>query len=376
MSTDAARLTLCPLERLVNMKSVLVVVCVATACTPTAEPQRPDASSTSVAAATVAPAAPRSPDAGWQTSAAAYLDMRSNKWLASPPRAGQRSDCALCCHTTHPYLFSRPLLGTSQTDVTGELRSAIEARVAFEGDWQKQTPWYGQDGSDKAAESLGNEAVLNAVTLTLHDQALNRAPTPSTIRAVERMWEIQRDDGGFDWLDFKLEPWEAGNETWGAAMAALAAGRVGTTHAGVDKLRAFLRERQNPTLHDQLTILWASTALDGLVTADVHHATLAAVVDKQRSDGGWSAEALMGVRTGDTAANAYATAYTTFVLCTVRNDAPDQSLTNGLRWLRQHQHEDGSWPTPSSNRDSERGGRFMTDAATGYATLALTRCTQ
>jgi squalene-hopene/tetraprenyl-beta-curcumene cyclase len=43
-------------------------------------------------------------------------------------------------------------------------------------------------------------------------------------------------------------------------------------------------------------------------------------------------------------------------------------------WLRQHQYQDGSWWAPSLNGlrqpDSELG-RFMSDAATGYAVLAM-----
>ena len=32
---------------------------------------------------------------------------------------------------------------------------------------------------------------------------------------IDHMFAMQRPDGGFDWLDFGLEPFEANNEVWG-----------------------------------------------------------------------------------------------------------------------------------------------------------------
>ena len=52
----------------------------------------------------------------------------------------------------------------------------------------------------------------------------------------------------------------------------------------------------------------------------------------------------------------------------------DETLKRGLQWLQHHQEKDGSWRASSLNAkrdpDSEIG-RFMNDAATGYAVLAL-----
>src|SRR3954470_14123075 len=58
-------------------------------------------------------------------------------------------------------------------------------------------------------ESRGTEAVLNAVILTSADRAKHLSePGPATKTALARLWETQRPDGRWDWLEFGLEPWE------------------------------------------------------------------------------------------------------------------------------------------------------------------------
>lgn len=364
-----------PVNMRVRLLSALVVWIGASACTPPTDPARP-----SLRAAVSAPAPrttvpPADASDGWQTRAAAYLDGRSRAWLDGPPRAGQRVDCALSCHTTHPFLFARPRLGSSAVVV--DLEARLRARVSFEGAWPEQTPFYGNDDSQRAKQSLGTEAVLNAVSLALLDHALGRAATASTLRAVERMWEVQRDDGGFDWLDFGLEPWEAGNVAWGAAMAAVAVGHLPAevreaARPRVDRLRQLLRERRSAmNAHDQLTVVWAANRLEGLLDDAERDAVVSAVASDQLADGGWANVSLVGAQSR-AEADAYATAFTTFVLCTAAPTHP--AIDAAVAWLRAHQGTDGGWATPSANGDSERGARFMTDAATAYASLALVTC--
>jgi hypothetical protein len=52
----------------------------------------------------------------------------------------------------------------------------------------------------------------------------------------------------------------------------------------------------------------------------------------------------------------------------------DKVLTRGAEWLERHQGKDGEWRASSLNEDRDPKsdvGRFMDDAATGYAVLAL-----
>src|SRR5262245_34361303 len=61
----------------------------------------------------------------------------------------------------------------------------------------------------KKTESRGTEAVLNALILASADAAQSqREPSRPTQQAFKWLWEIQRPDGAWDWLDFGLEPFE------------------------------------------------------------------------------------------------------------------------------------------------------------------------
>jgi squalene-hopene/tetraprenyl-beta-curcumene cyclase len=96
-------------------------------------------------------------------------------------------------------------------------------------------------------ESRGTEAVLNAVILTSADAArnLHEASAP-TKKALARMWETQRADGRWDWLEFGLEPWETTEAAYhGATFAAFAVGTAPSQHgevaaAGMERLRGYL----------------------------------------------------------------------------------------------------------------------------------------
>jgi hypothetical protein len=195
------------------------------------------------------------------------------------------------------------------------------------------------------------------------------------------MWAQQRGDGAWDWLDFELDPWEEGDD-FGAALAALVAGSIpaGSTSAqaaGTTKLVGYIRHRlELMTLHDRTVVLWASGKLAGLLDRARANAIAAELAATQRADGGfsvaaWGHHAKMGSQESD----GYATAVAVLALCSGTEQGASRSdVQRGLSWLAHHQEEDGSWQSGSMNEETELGRRFMTDAATAYASLALIRC--
>src|SRR5207247_9686556 len=119
---------------------------------------------------------------------------------------------------------------------------------------------------DKKTQSRGTEAVLNALILASTDAGETQLRAP-TQKALQRLWQTQRSDGAWDWLDFGLEPFESADAAYyGATLAALAVGTApayATSHAtdatvGLDRLRGYLKERRAaPRLLNQVALLVA-----------------------------------------------------------------------------------------------------------------------
>ena len=321
--------------------------------------------------------------AQWKLAAAAYLDQRTQSWLEDPPKVRNHFECAMSCHTTHPYMFVRPELG--EHGLLDEARARLVERVEQEGPWDDQVGFYGREGGRTWKRSLATEAVLNASALALHDRAMEREPTAETVAALDRMWEVQRADGAWDWLDFSYQPWEAGNDDWGAVLAALAVGAASDEYRAehtepIEGLRGYLRgraadETEPMSLHDAAGVLWAGRSMDALIPGADRERIVGALIEAQGSDGGWALRDLVApgrmarrVRKPD----GYATGLATFVLCTEPEGA--EGAARGLTWLRDHQNEDGSWPAWSLNRDRKRSHLHMRDAAAAYAVLALASC--
>ncbi len=326
---------------------------------------------------------PDTPEPPWQAAATRYLDDRSAAWLADPPQVRNHFDCALSCHTTLPYTFVRPALGPSP--ILDDALARVRERVQTPGAWSSQTGWYGREGRSTWTRSLATEAVVNASALALAETAQGLAPSETTLLALDRMWEVQRPDGAWSWLDFGYQPWEAGNEAWGAAMGALAVGLAPAdyqrTHTeSIDALRGYLHSRLEGkgaplTLHARVTIAWANRHLEGLLTPDQRQQIITDLHRAQRPDGGWSMADLLAprrLRRTIRRSDGHATGLVAFVLCT--EDDANLAASHGLQWLRDHQRDDGAWPAWSPNRDQALSHLHMRDAATAYAALALSSC--
>jgi len=149
----------------------------------------------------------------------------------------------------------------------------------------------------------------------------------------------------------------------------------------VAELTAYLRAEQNTQpLHNRLALLWASTKLPAAAPEPLRKSIIAEAWKKQQADGGWTAESLgpwMAHPSAQPAAgsSAYATAFTTFVLQKAGASRRDDKLSRALAWLRANQNrESGSWSADSMNKKyapDSMMAKFMLDAATGFAVLAL-----
>jgi hypothetical protein len=247
----------------------------------------------------------------------------------------------------------------------------------------------------KKVESRGTEAVLNAWILAREDRNRRRsAPSNETRQALGHLWATQvvegPEKGSWPWLNFGLGPWEADPSRYqGAALAALAVGTAAVDlsaggealpRARLDLLRTYLRSRfDDQDLHNRIWTLWASTLLDGLLAPAQRDRLIHQVLAKQRDDGGWSLASLSDYKRQDgtpqaSVSDGYATGLILHVVQRAGLRPEHPGVAKGLAWLRGNQQPSGAWPGYSVNkrRDPEtHAGKFMSDAATAFALLAL-----
>jgi squalene-hopene/tetraprenyl-beta-curcumene cyclase len=342
---------------------------------------------------------------GWDTqSAARYLDARAAEWSAfKGADRGQGADKITClsCHTSVSYALGRPALrkvagGEQPTSHEARLLEHVRRRVDH---WSElDTPRFRLSydfDEKKKVESWGTEAILNALVLARDDRSRGlSAPSDSTRQALRHLWDTQRKEGpeagSWDWLDFGLRPWEAGEARYyGTMLAAIAVGTApgylggegdADARAGVDRLRRYLHAHlAGQNLHNRLFALWASTAIDGPLTSTQRQEIIDQVLAKQQKNGGWSLSSLVECRRQDgtpqeTAPDGYATGLALHVLQLSRVGRGQPAVTRGLAWLRANQQPAGNWVGVSLNKRRDpktHVGKFMSDAATAFAILAL-----
>lgn len=350
-----------------------------------------------VAAGARQPAVEQAPPGFDVKAAAAYLDARAEWWAAWPNAARDRGTFCISCHTTLPYALARPALRAP----LGERQPAAAETRIFDNlllrarNWRDIEPFYPDQtrGIPKTSESRAIEAVMNAVVLSRRD-ARSGHLSDDTRTALGVMWALQMktgpNNGAWTWLNFNYEPWESPNSPYfGASLAAIAVGSAPDGYAASpdiqDRLKAlrgyFERQHAAVSLHNQLMGLWASGRMPDLLTPPHRQATIDAVFALQHADGGWSTSSLGAYQRVDKTANetkpdGYATALVTLALQEAGLARTEPHLVKGLDWLRRNQDRaTGRWTATSLNkqRDPESDiGKFMSDAATAYAVLALT----
>jgi len=341
--------------------------------------------------------------------AANYLDLREQWWANWQGSARDHGTFCVSCHTALPYALSRPVLREVQTEPNEpiyeqQLVENVRKRVRL---WSQIGPYYDGSGYDgKTAESRGTESVLNALILA-HCDSLEGKLSDDTLTAFANMWSLQQKKGdhkgAWPWLQFNQEPWEANDSGYyGATLAAIATGTAPEGYASrpeiqpnLASLREYLTEKSSAqSIINKVFLLWASTKLSGVLSRAQQRAIIDEVRGRQQRDGGWRLASIawrwngwspksllnMWLREDGTPltgkSDGVATGLISYVFEQAGISPEDASLKRGLEWLKANQNAgDGSWPARSVNKRrnmNSQTARFMSDAATSFAVLALT----
>ncbi|MBM3998373.1 MAG: squalene--hopene cyclase [Planctomycetes bacterium] len=292
--------------------------------------------------------------------AVAFLDQASLEWTASRK--------CFTCHTNYAYLMARPAVSAENT-AHREVRAELEKLVT--GRWAESGPRWDA------------EVVMTAAALAINDRATTGKLHAITRQALDRMWTVQRGDGGFNWLKCKWPPMES-DDHFGATMAAIAVGaapedysKTESARAGLARIKAYFVSEPAATVHHRAMLVWAGSYLPELVDGAARDATIDEIRSLQKEDGGWALATFGAWERSDGAAqdvassDGYATGFAVYVLrqAGVPADAPE--IQRGVAWLKANQRASGRWFTRSLFKD---GNHFISHAGSAFAVMALAAC--
>jgi squalene-hopene/tetraprenyl-beta-curcumene cyclase len=311
--------------------------------------------------------------ADWNARGAAdYFDGRQKAWFAWKTAEAPGGPC-LSCHTGLTYLLARPALDRKLSEAPNSweigLINGAKGRVLAE--------------APKPSIQLSVETVFLSLVYAMEDSRHGWL-RPETEQVFEKLWARQGPLGAWGWYSLNLDPWETQvSPFYAASLAALAVGTAPKYAAPAEKLAAMksylASHLEEQPLQNRLMLAWASVKMPDLMSKAQREALLKEVWDKQEKDGGWSAETLGAWNKHPDAplhagSDAYATAFIAFAAERAGVAHKDKRLARGLAWLESHQDASGYWDAMSLNKKFPADSmeiRFMRDAATAYASMAL-----
>ncbi len=293
---------------------------------------------------------------------------RAVHFLDSAALTWQNERKCFTCHTNFAYLYARPGV-SSEAIAHRQVREHAEKLITER--WPTEGPRWDA------------EVVATAAALSFNDAATSGKLHPLTRTALDRMWTVQQQDGGWDWLKCEWPPMES-DDHYGVTLAAIAVGVAPEGYAdtpaaqqGLAGIRRYLHDNPPPTLHHQAMLLWAASYLPDLQTDEEKSTTVAKLLALQKADGGWGLATLGNWQRGDDlpqdteSSDGYGTGFVIYVLRRAGHAATEEPLQRGVAWLKTHQRESGRWFTRSLFQDNEH---FLTHAGTAMAVMALSAC--
>jgi squalene-hopene/tetraprenyl-beta-curcumene cyclase len=321
--------------------------------------------------------------ADWNPKLAAqYLDARQKDWFAWKQAQSADGPC-VSCHTGLTYLLARPALRRmlhekEPTMYETGLLNRLRAKA----------------GAKPPGSLQGVETIFTALFLAREDARDTKGSlSPSSKAAFDQLWILQNKDGrqkgSFLWYSANLDPWETPAAFYfGAALGAVAIGQAPAEYRNQPEVQERIRSLadylggplEDQPMHSSVAWLWAASKLPEVAAAPRRQSIINQVFAKQASDGGWTPESLGPFAAHADAppssgSSAYATGLVTYVLTQAGVPPGDKRLARARDWLKSHQDRvSGAWPGVSMNKrfpaDSMES-KFMQDAATAYAVLAL-----
>ncbi len=337
-----------------------------------------------------------------RASAARYLAARTQAWLHWGGSARGGGTACISCHTGLPLAMSLASLYNAphHTEAVHAENLLVGNVVRRVESWHAICAQGAQPGNaaqcfyaDKQPSSLGTESVMNALVLTNYDRARKAGLSLPAREALSYLWQQQQPNGSWLWLEFGLSPWEHDGGYYGSALAALAVGMAGRAYytnpaisPHLHLLRTYLAQGfLQARLHDETVCLLASTWLPGILSNNTKKALIQSLLHLQHADGGWSLASLgsaggqasiwssPGAFPSGSASDGYATGLIVLTLKRAGMPAAAPAVRRGVTWLTTHE-QNGTWPADYINglrNPHSMTGRFMRDAASSYAILAL-----